>query len=495
MVKWWFTRHSLQSPAEQSVVKPAQHTFCDSEVGRKYRYLKTECTYVQAYAQYLDQNKNKMRTFKKTKSVVVDGYTVHVDYAFIDFDSAEQVSVFVGLYPKDSDWLHGEDLPQRDAAFTEPGRPRPRNSLSQKWHRIVDRHLVRESVCWVTLRDIRGELEIWELPRPLKVIEAAVKLLKGLDRVNLNQFFLVGDGPGGEFAMRRAGPALRHHFAGVGVTNCPDLSSELRPYYVDFPLVIATATRAFDYRSETPDKPTRGSLFDELEGEEEDKDQEASLTETDTLNEIDASPTQNGNDATIIANIYASELPTARLTQNQADTRSEQFREKYKAYSNLYLHFSVSRWLYAQIERNGKFGRMNEEQRLNSISSFWRIHGKGYVIKDRVPCPVALEWNQPEGPKNLTHYWLALTSTAVPGTVRIVARRLSSTAVKVDAQGVTKVVVRCQEPFFDLSQPITFTFNGKTIVKKLKREKKAVKEATEQMGDPCLVYSAQVTLR
>ena len=404
-----------------------------------YTYLGLFCPYTKLYASHLLAKKKKIDIFKKNFRLTQDGHNVRINLHSLLLDDLPHIPVFIGVYPKDSELMKG-----RDGRYTEGVGPdgvrEYRGVVSERAHFIAIEYGIKESVMWVTLHDIAGEKEIWEMHKPVDLIARAIKYLKSYPKVHIDRFYLVGDGPGGDFVLNTAGPQLRHYLAGVGATNCSTLSPNFQLHYVNFPCAFHMAPNA------------------------------AKVAYSDSIAENRLFPEKFQK--------YVERLP--QMLENS---------------------HSIFEKVYERLVRPNDFLTAAEEAKLEELASEDMLVDNIQDVfkarlKKRIATPKLLCWYRSRGWTQKSSHWLSANPSSAGGDVLIVARRHTKNQVEVVATGVSEVVILMQEPFFWLEDPITFTFNGLKAAKKLAwpKDLAEAKKTVAEVEDPSLIYSFAVKL-
>ena len=204
---------------------------CEADTIKALEYLDVACSYRQVFAPYYEKTQRENRD-DTVHNITDHGHNVLVRHQWIQMDDSPRAPLFIALYPRNSDWMKASMLVYKEA---DPSKPRYKNEIDQKWHDIAMAYNLQESVVWATIHNEENEDEVWDLSCSVYIIQLAIHYLKTRPEVDINRFYLIGDGPGGDFVLNEAGPRLRHYLAGVGATNCSAISPHLRLHYINFP--------------------------------------------------------------------------------------------------------------------------------------------------------------------------------------------------------------------------------------------------------------------
>lgn len=111
----------------------------------------------------------------------------------------------------------------------------------------------------------------------------------------------------------------------------------------------------------------------------------------------------------------------------------------------------------------------------------------------RNPIPEKVVWYQDD----VTHaqfYWLAVPAAEAKGKQQIIAER-SGQNITVTAKDNAHVTVLLNDSVADMDQPVTVTWNGKTLEpRRVDRTVAVIRRTLEERGDPFLTFSGEITL-
>jgi hypothetical protein len=111
----------------------------------------------------------------------------------------------------------------------------------------------------------------------------------------------------------------------------------------------------------------------------------------------------------------------------------------------------------------------------------------------RNPVPDKIVWHQ----SSVTHdrcYWLAIPKADAKAGQDITAERKEQN-ITVTAKANDRVTVLLNDRMLDLDQPVTVTWNGKTLEpRRVSRTLAVIRRTMEQRGDPFLNFSAEIVL-
>jgi poly(3-hydroxybutyrate) depolymerase len=111
----------------------------------------------------------------------------------------------------------------------------------------------------------------------------------------------------------------------------------------------------------------------------------------------------------------------------------------------------------------------------------------------RNPIPDKIVWHQ-SGVTHDHYYWLAIPKEDAKGGQDITAER-SGQAITVNTRSNPHVTVLLNDTVLDMDQPVTVTWNGKTLEpRRVDRTIAVIRRTLEERGDPFLTFSAEMTL-
>ncbi len=112
----------------------------------------------------------------------------------------------------------------------------------------------------------------------------------------------------------------------------------------------------------------------------------------------------------------------------------------------------------------------------------------------RDPLPDKIVWKQDDVTRS-RFYWLAVHPDFQQARTLIQASR-DGQRIDISSDSITEVVVRLNDDFVNLDQPVEITFNGTSVHEgRLKRSIDVLAKTLMERGDPAAVFSIEVTAR
>jgi hypothetical protein len=110
----------------------------------------------------------------------------------------------------------------------------------------------------------------------------------------------------------------------------------------------------------------------------------------------------------------------------------------------------------------------------------------------RNPTPDRIVWKQSGVPHD-SYYWLAVPPDAAKLGSLVIASRSGQIVTIEKADGVSKLIVRLDDRFIDLDQPVTIRQDGRTLFQgKVPRSAATLEKTLASRGDPELMFAAEV---